>query len=701
MTKASSAGLRVGVDIGGTFTDLVFVRPDSKLDRRKLPSTPVNYAEAILDGIEKYCSEQDYAEASIREITHATTVATNAILERKGVKTALITTEGFRDILELRRIRVPLSYNLDWQKPVPLVDRALRFTVRERLDSNGQVLEPLVLESLKPLLEALSSEAVEAVAVCLLHSYRQPVHEQLIGELLRKHFPGLHISLSHQILPEILEFERTSTTVVNAYVAPLIARYLAALRSKLESRSVRAPILVMQSNGGLISAASAAERPVTIIESGPAAGVVAATRIARAAGYADVITFDMGGTTTKASIIEKGDVLRASEYEVGAPISVSSRMVRGGGYLLRIPVIDISEVGAGGGSIATVDPGGALRVGPRSAGADPGPACYGKGNSEPTVTDANLVLGYLTADSLVGGNLVVDPARAEASIQQVIATPIGLSLVEAAHGIHLVANSNMVRAIKSVSVERGRDPADFVLMAFGGAGPIHAAALARSLGIRTVIIPPSPGVFSAFGLIGAKIEYHASRTVLVSTQDAPIAGLQRVLNAMREDVVGRLRAEGIDERMVQCRGFVDMRYRGQSSDLTIALDDLTLNARNLVQLERSFEQEFQRTYGHLGPKRDFELVTLRLVAATDRGDRSNYTWVAPPGGITNRERMCYFGPSHGTVRAPVLSRSDLSGRALSGPAIIQEYDATIVVPPASTAKLDVNGCVVVEVTTQC
>ena len=691
-----AGALSVAADIGGTFTDIVFSRPDGILDRRKVPTTPDNPARAIVDGVLAYCTEQGFDPACIAEVAHATTVATNAILERRGVRAALITTDGFRDVLELRRIRVPLSYDLTWEKPAPLVGRALRFTVRERLDARGNVLIPLEDADIDSVLDAIATEHVEAVAVCLLHSYRRADHELRIGAALRARFPEMHVSLSHEVLPEILEFERTSTTVVNAYVGPLIARYLASLRATLAEHAVLAPILVMQSNGGLISAASAAERPVTIIESGPAAGVVSAARLAAASGYTDLITLDMGGTTTKASIIESGEILRANEYEVGAEVSVSSRLVKGGGYLLRMPVIDISEVGAGGGSIAHLDAGGALRVGPRSAGADPGPVCYGRGNTQPTVTDANLVLGYLDAESLAGGTLKVDRAAAERAVQQLIAIPSGLSVPDAAYGITQIANSNMVRAIKSVSVERGRNPADFAIMAFGGAGPLHAAEVARALGISRVLIPPSPGVFSAFGLVQAAIEHHAARTVLVSTATADCAALQYTLDAMRADVLTRMRAEDIPDEQVCFSISTDLRYRGQSFDISVPLAGATIDAAAIDVAERAFEREFARSYGHLGPRREFELVTLRLVASADRAHASGTAWADPPGGRAWPDRECYFGPTLGMQRSRVVARADLVGGLVNGPAIVQEYDTTIVVPPGWRASLDASGIIVLE-----
>lgn len=689
---------RVGVDIGGTFTDLVFMCTDGSLHKRKVPSTPADYSSAIIDGVVAFCSEQGIQASEIDEVVHATTVATNAILERKGARTALLTTEGFRDVLELRRIRIPMSYDLGWQKPAPLVEREWRFGIEERLDARGEVLIALDTSVLEPLIERLRDEAIEAIAVCFLHSYRNPRHEQEIGRLLRERLPSTYVSLSHEVLPEMLEFERTSTTVVNAYVAPLIARYLQVLRSRLEGLGCRAPLLVMQSNGGLISATVAGARPVTIIESGPAAGVVAAARLASDCGYADVLTLDMGGTTTKASIIEQGGILRATEYEVGSAVSISSRLMRGNGYVLRIPVIDISEVGAGGGSIAALDRGGSLRVGPRSAGASPGPACYGQGNDLPTVTDANLVLGYLNSDSLAGGSLAIRADLAQNAVHTHVAEPSGLSLLEAAYGVHLIANSNMVRAIKSVSVERGRDPAKFVLMVFGGAGPIHAAGVARELGIRRVIVPPAPGVFSAFGLLRADVEQHAARTVLTPSASADLSVINKVFEEMREELVHMLAQEGYERTAVIITPFADLRYRGQSSEITVPLTSLTVTRDTLRESEQRFEEEFERTYGHRGAAKDFELVTARLIASVARRVEHGSGWAAEAAGAaTAPERRAYFGPVHGEVLIPVIRRSDLGVARRPGPLIVQEYDTSVVVPPDSAASLDSFGNIVIEI----
>ena len=719
----SRAVFRVGVDIGGTFTDLVFARGDGGLDRLKVPSTPDDYSRAIAEGMAAHLAgrtgagSEEAPPGTVAEIVHATTVATNAILERRGARTALVTTEGFRDVLELRRIRIPFSYDLGWEKPAPLVERYLRFEVRERIDRDGAVLTPLDEEDVATVIDRIASEeGVESIAVCLLHAYRNPAHERAVGEALRARLPGTNLSLSHEVLPEIKEFERTSTTVVNAYVAPLIGRYLERLRQGLRAQEVAAPILVMQSNGGLVPARTAVRQPVTIIESGPAAGVVAAAEVARRAGHPNVITLDMGGTTTKASIIEGGEMLRATEYEVGSPVSVSSRLVRGSGYLLRIPVIDISEVGAGGGSIAAMDVGGAVRVGPRSAGADPGPACYGRGNADPTVTDANLVLGYLHPTSLAGGALRIDRSLAERAVDGALAGRSGLSITDAAYGVHLIANSNMVRAIKSVSVERGRDPADFILMAFGGAGPLHACGVARSLGIGTVLVPPAPGLFSAFGLLRAEVEHHTVRTVLTGTGAVEPAAVQGILEEMRDDLVARAREEGFDASEVACAASFDLRYAGQSSEITVGIDAPRVDEEVLREAERRFEEEYERTYGHRGAVKAFELVNCRLVARIARAGPSAPS-VEPDGrggegaaggrreagdagteGRTSGEpgeaREVWFGPERGWIETPIIARGDLDATARPGPSIVEEYDSTVVVPPGWNMHRDECGNIV-------
>ncbi len=499
--------MRAAADVGGTFTDVLVRGSSGELLYHKLLSTPPEYDRAVVDGVTELV---DGGGEPLEELVHGTTVATNAVLERRGARTALVTTRGFRDVLELRRVRMPQLYDLFWSKPPPLVERRLRFEVDERMSARGEVLRPLDEEEVRALARRLLELEVESVAVCLIHAHRTPAHERRVGEILRAELPGVPVSLSSEILREQQEYERTAATAVNAYVRPLMEHYVEDIREGLRAQSLDAPVTIMQSSGGVMTADDAAVRPVFALESGPAAGVIAALSLARSLGLENVIAFDMGGTTAKASLIEGGRISRSREYEVGASLSAGSRLLRGSGELIRVPSIDIAEVGAGGGSIAWLDPAGALRVGPRSAGAAPGPACYGRGGSEPTVTDANVELGYIPTGRLASGDLTVDPELARSSLAP-IAEGLALGLPALARGVHGLANATMMRALRAVSSEKGRDPAEFGLVAYGGSGPVHAAGLAEELGVRTVVVPPLAGLFSAAGLLFARTEFHDVR----------------------------------------------------------------------------------------------------------------------------------------------------------------------------------------------
>jgi N-methylhydantoinase A len=508
----SAHDYRIGVDIGGTFTDLVLLARDGSVSTRKLPTSPESHGRVVVDGVASLLDELRLQPDRLSEIVHGTIVATNAILEAKGARTGLLTTRGFRDVLEIRRIRSPELYNLQYVKPPPLVPRRHRLEVDERIDHLGHVVRELDVAQAEQALRQLAEAGIESLAICFLNAYANADHEQRVGELARRVCTAWDISLSSDVLPEIREYERTSTTVINAYLKPVVRRYLQGVRDELDGVRMQAPLLIMQSNGGIMSVPAAQQRPVHIIESGPAAGVIASAFLSGRLGVPNVLTFDMGGTTAKASIIENGQLSQTPEYEVGGGISLTSRLIKGGGYALRVPVIDIAEVGAGGGSIVWLDPGGALQVGPHSAGAVPGPVCYAAGGTEPTVTDANVALGYLNPEHLVGGDLPLDADAACRALHEGVAQPLGLGLDEVAYGIHLVANSNMMRAVRAVSSQRGRDPRGYALFAFGGNGPVHAVELAGSLGITRVLVPVAPGLFSAFGLLFADVEHHYVRT---------------------------------------------------------------------------------------------------------------------------------------------------------------------------------------------
>jgi N-methylhydantoinase A len=573
--------------------------------------------------------------------------------------------------------------------------------VRERINARGEIVTPLDPADVERALDRLLAEGIEALAVCLLNAYANPAHEALIKALVARRAPDLPLCISSEVLPEIKEYERTSTTVINAYVMPVVRRYLATLRAGLAEIGVGAPLLVMQSNGGLMTAEAAARMPMHIIESGPAAGVVGAQAVARRMGLDRVITFDMGGTTAKASVVEDGEISRASEYQVGGGIMAGSRLLTGAGYLLRVPAVDLAEVGAGGGSVVWIDAGGALQVGPRSAGASPGPLCYDLGGTEPTITDANVILGLINPAHLVGGAVKLNAARAREVFAARIARPLGLPLLDAAHGAHVIAASNMIRAIKAVSSERGRDPRESTLFAFGGNGPLFAAGMARELEMRRIVVPPAPGLFSSFGLLYGDVEHHDVRTYRRGTRALDLAALNATWDRMEAEALAQLAGEGFAGTAVRLARQADLSYHGQSFELTVPLPAGPLDAASIGALEEAFAREHERTYGHrAGADEPVDLVTLRLVArgvpATSRvPDRVD---VPPPTGRTGGEtREVYFGPELGRHTTPILQRADLATPRV-GPGIVEEYDATCVIPPDARAGLDGYGNIVIELT---
>jgi N-methylhydantoinase A len=696
MSQASA--FRVGVDIGGTFTDIVFLGADGRVITKKVSSSVDDYARAIVDGLREVFRETDLAGGDVGEVIHGTTVASNAILESRGARSGLITTKGFRDVLEIRRLRMPRLYDITWDKPVPLVERALRLEVTERISARGAVQVPLDDGEVERVLDRLLAEGIEALAVCLLNAYANPVHEQRIKAVVERRAPGLPVCISTDVLPEIREYERTSTTVINTYVMPVVQRYLRTLREGFGEIGVRAPLLIMQSNGGLMTAEAASRMPMHIIESGPAAGVVGSQALARRMALPRVITFDMGGTTAKASTVEDGEVNRAAEYSVGAGIMVGSRLLSGAGYQLRVPAIDLAEVGAGGGSIVAIDAGGSLQVGPRSAGAFPGPLCYDLGGTDPTITDANVILGYLNPAYLVGGALKLNAARSHEVFEERIARPMKLAVADAAYGAHLIAASNMIRAIKAVSSERGRDPRGYALFAFGGNGPLFAAGMARQLEMRMIVIPPAPGLFSSFGLLYADVEHHYVRTYRWSTRALDLAGLNAIVGRMEADAVAQLASEGFTGAAARLARSADLCYHGQSFELTVPVPAGVLDRSTIAAVEEAFGREHERVYGHrAGADEPIDLVSLRLVAhgvpdAARVPDRVVVDRAAARGATARRS--VYFGRQHGWRDTPILTRGDFA-EAVAGPAIVEEYDATCVIPPDATARLDGYGNIVI------
>jgi N-methylhydantoinase A len=684
---------RAGVDIGGTFTDIVLLGESGERYTKKVSSTVDDYARAIVDGLSELLAE--IGGGRIVELLHGTTVASNAILEHKGAKTGLITTRGFRDVLEIRNLRMPRLYDMSWTKPPPLVERRWRVEVDERINAQGGIDKPLDEASVERAAEFLVSEGVEAIAVCLLHSYLNPAHEERVKEIVARRAPATTLCVSAEVLPVINEYERSSTTVINAYVRPIVERYLNRLIGEARRIGVDVPLLLMQSNGGLTTAKAAAVTPMHIIESGPAAGVVGVQALMRRIGIKNAISFDMGGTTAKASLIENGEVTRAAEYQVGAGIVLGSRLLSGAGYTLKVPAIDLAEIGAGGGSVLWTDAGGALQVGPHSAGASPGPVAYDQGGSEPTVTDANLVLGYLNSGHLVGGAVKLNIDKARAVLAEKIAAPLGMSLEAAAYGAHLIAASTMIRALKAVSSERGRDPRGYALVAFGGNGAIFAAGMAQEIGIARVLVPPSAGVFSSFGLLCAEVEYYFTRTRKLLLRDADPEALQAVLDGLEAEARERLREDGFAVDKMTISRFASLHYQGQSFELRVPVAAGALDTAALAMIEEAFGAEHERTYGHrAGVDEPVELVSLEVIGRgipdRPRAEAAATAALAPDIVIAASSRRAYFGPQHGWLETQVINRSTLK-TPHAGPCIVEEYDATCVIPPGWTARLDEFG----------
>jgi N-methylhydantoinase A len=675
---------RVGIDIGGTFTDLVAISPEGRVSTHKIASTPHDFGEGIASGLEALLRSD---VGVVSDVLHGTTIGSNTILEGKGARTALITTKGFRDILEIRDLRMPVLYDLHWSKPPAPVERRLRLEVTEKLRPDGSVATPIDPDSLEAAIEMLRREEVGSVAICLLHSYANPAHERTVADAVRAALPDIAISVSHEILPEIKEYPRTSTTVINAYVQPVVRAYITSLAARLRALGIEAPLQLMQSNGGLASAEVAAIAPAHIIESGPAAGVVGGAALARRLDESRLITFDMGGTTAKAGLVENGEVLRSEALEVGAGVMAGSRLLVGAGYLLKLPAIDLAEVGAGGGSICRLDAAGAPKVGPDSAGADPGPVCYGRGGTEPTITDCNLVLGYLDPAGLVGGALRLDVEAARGAVSRSLADPLHRTVEDAANGMLRLASASMMRAIRAVSVERGRDPRQFALLAFGGNGPLFAAAIAAELGITRVIVPPLPGVFSALGLLVADTEHHATQSLRMRLDHADGARIAAVLDALTAAGNARLERDGFPPDRRQFRRAALARYVGQSSEIEVALPEGDL----LPCFAQWFGNEHERNYGFRAPPDEpVEVVGLSVIARGNP-DRPRLPHSIPPSTIDVPARRQAWFPDLGWLEVPVIDRAGLARKARHGPLIVQEYDATCLVPHGVQASIDDFG----------
>jgi N-methylhydantoinase A len=677
-------GVRVGADVGGTFTDVVAVA-DGRVRVTKTPSTPDAPERGVVDGLERVADRDAVDPGDVSAFAHGTTVATNAVLEAEWADAALVTTEGFRDVLEIGRQARPDIYDFQAEKPTPVVERDRRFGVPERLDEQGAVLEPLDEDAVRALAADLRAAGVESVAVCLLFAFENDAHERRVREILRAEGLDVPCSLSSVVLPEIREYERTLTTALDAALKPVLADYVGRLTDAVADAGVRAPLRIMQSNGGTITAEAARDRPVRTLLSGPAAGVQGATYVAGRRGFDDLLTMDMGGTSCDVSLVTDGDPVVTTDVEVGE-------------YPVSVPMTDVHTVGAGGGSVAWLDPGGALRVGPRSAGADPGPVCYGRGGDRPTTTDAQFLLGRIDPESFLDGG---GASRAEVRevVERELADPLGLGVDAAAQGVLDVANANMERALRVVSVERGYDPREFTLVAFGGAGPLHAATLAADLDVPRVLVPRAAGVLSALGLLTSDVlyDYSTSRVRRLSAVDPGdlSATFEEFVAAGRD----RLAAEDVPPDRMTFERTADLRYVGQSFDLGVRVP-ASLDADALEAVAERFHRRHRDRYGHASPSEPLELVTLRCRA---RGT------VEPPDLAAETTRESVEAARTGTrevgfdgaVReTPTFDRARLGpGMSLDGPAVVEGAESTTVVPPGQHLRVDDDANLLLEVST--
>ena len=691
-----SESFRIGTDIGGTFTDIVFSGSSGTVLTKKVLSTPGDYSRGITEGIREVLVKEAIPTSSVREVVHGTTIVTNTCIELTGAKVGLITTRGFRDVLEMARGRMPELYNLRWEKPQPLGPRYLRFEIDERIGKKGEVLRELDIEQTSEVIRKLVAAQVEAIAICLYNSPRNPKHEQKIDALVRSIAPNVFVSTSTKVRPMLKEYERTSETVVNAYVMPVVTSYLRSLKASLSSIGLNVPIFVMQSSGGMISAEEAAEMPVEIVECGPAAGVVGAAHLAQELKIDNIVTLDLGGTTTKASVVENGQYSRSAEYEVGAGIHRASRLHKGKGYVLRIPSIDIAEIGAGGGSLVWTDEGGLVNVGPKSAGASPGPICYDKGGEEPTLTDAYVVLGYMNPDHLLAGDFALNADKARRSYRQKVAAAMNRDMLDAAFGVYAIANSNIRRAITAVSSERGRDPRTFSLLVFGGAGALHGASVAKSMGMKEVIIAPLAGVFSAFGLLCADIQRIHVTAFDALLERGSLEAVNGAFRQMTEQALKTAREHGHATQTIQIQKHADLRYRRQQSELTLSLPDRELKENDLAALHENFHKEYENTFGFRLAGTPVEIVNLRVSTTIPitKPAMKSATSKRRNGSNGARSRKAFFGEQFGVMDVPVRNVDEIDSKGTSGPVLIDTYDSTIVVPPESRVRKSQGNLVI-------
>lgn len=671
---------KIGVDVGGTFTDVcMFDQDTGEVNVYKLPSTPWDPSEAIGNGIREILELYQVSPAAVSNLVHGTTVATNATLERKGAKTAIITTKGFRDLIELARQTRASLYDTQVEKPVPIIYRKMRREVDERIMADGTVFKALDTAEVERLVDELKAEGTEAYAVCLLHSYIDPTHEQKIKQIIQERHPGAYVSISSEVLPEIREYERMTTTALNSYIGPKVGVYAKQFKQRVKDMGMDLTPYINQSNGGLMSIETTFNNPIRTALSGPAAGVSGANYITKLAGVKNIITFDMGGTSTDVSLIEDH-----------SPKLTTSKAIAE--FPVKVPMTDVTAVGAGGGSIAWIDNGGMMKVGPESAGAYPGPIAYGRGGDRPTVTDANVVLHRLNPKVILGGRMEIDEQAAYRAIEEKLAKPLGMSTLDAARGIITVVNSNMARAIRVVSVERGYDPREFVVVAFGGAGALHAVNVAKDLGINKVMIPCNPGILCAVGLLVSDIRCDYVKTSISDFVSENISRMNENFRELTDKGDAWLDEEKIDADHKVIIRHADMRYYGQNFELSIEIPYEEITPENIDAIRDLFHQAHKREYGYCNEGALVQIVNYRATALgkVQTIELKEHPLEGPDASaaVVDRRKV-YFEESGDYVDTDIYNRDLLkAGNEVKGPAIIEQMDSTIVVPPGHTARAD-------------
>jgi N-methylhydantoinase A len=682
---------RLGCDIGGTFTDFVLVNDHTgEFLINKCLTTPGDPSDAVEQGIRELLQRSPGFMPKVEEIIHGTTLVINAIIERKGAKTGLITTKGFRDVLELGRELRYDAYDIFAEYPQPLVPRDLRHEVSERITSDGRVIRALDSEEVQRVVSTLVAMGIESLAVCFINSYENPAHENQVKAIVKQTAPDLSLSTSVEVLPQIREYERTCTTVTNAYVKPITAKYLAKLSARLESLGFQGKLFIMLSSGGITSVDTACEYPVRIIESGPTAAVIASQHYGRMFQIKDIFCFDMGGTTAKSCLIQKGRAGLVSTFEVGRV----QRFKKGSGLPIQVPVVDLMEIGAGGGSIAKISKMGLLQVGPESAGADPGPACYGRGGENPTVTDADLMLGYLDPNYFLGGSMPLNRGASEKAVEEKVAKPLETSLLEAAFGIHDLINETMAAAAKTHIAEKGGNPSIVTISAFGGAGPVHAYGLAKKIGAPRILVPPLAGVGSALGFFTAPIAFDLSRSHRIALEDADFEEIERLFQELQADGAAILKKAGKNEQIIFQR-ILMMRFVGQGAETDLPMEGKPFQQWKKTQIREFFDQAYQKLYGRTYPETPIEFVTFKL-----RASLPERPFRIPPLRDTAQsladclkgERPAFSLLQKGFIPFKVYDRFKLfPGASIKGPAIVEEKESTTVFGEDAEASVDDSG----------